>query len=516
MPINPIIMLSEYYQPDSIMRRHIIEKFSADKSPSYIEFGLRSLLGFKPTVSRQSVFDEDLLKLNRTKNYRLSGVIALVLSLPISVVLSIMVILNCSIKSLSNRKKFFFNILRSKYRGVTLGDCVGGVFLRSGDSEGRLNANISFFKILHRIYLLAIFLDLFLVFSRLNKLRPGYFYICELNAGSEACRRILLKHNFVELRYNYEVGKFKQIQEKLEACEIIKSEFNAETQSPFDPIKTKEKIRSLVFRETSYHLLVDCDVDKDLKLSISDVDDVKSVFGRKVAIIFLHQVSDAAYVFGLDCFVDLDDWLFQSIKILNACNIAVIVKLHPAFFSETMTYPIDIRYLDFLNRTFDVDLERIEQGKIHKSNKLNAMFVQHKTPLLELSRSFPDFLCVTHHGTVATEAAYLGHVVAVNDASPYRNNHKFVNIYSSLDEYSCLVKSWANGTLKQDPEAETSLLRYVHNRQNIVDHERWMETFRNSLGFSFAKEKAFITHLEGVQRNSAEYLAIHKFFDKIF
>jgi hypothetical protein len=158
----------------------------------------------------------------------------------------------------------------------------------------------------------------------------------------------------------------------------------------------------------------------------------------------------------------------------------------------------------------------MSEGTIYKSNYPNVMFVHHKTPLLEISRSFPEFLCLTHHGTVATEAAYLEHFVLVSDASPYCDEDKFVNIYSSLEEYSCLIESWVKGRLTKDSQAKSSLLQYLHNRQGTVGHERWMENLREAFGFSWFYEREFLRHIRNIDRESEDYSKIHKIVSAIF
>jgi hypothetical protein len=336
-----------------------------------------------------------------------------------------------------------------------------------------------------------------------------------MSYADEMKRRVLLNKDCIELRLEFSTGGVQPIMERTNGTETLIRIFNTPPKENFDIKSADTQMHDFVFRNTAYLQLPDCDVDKSLQLSSSDYQREFISSNSKVAVIFLHQISDAAYLFGVDCFDDLHEWLMKSIEILLDENIGVLIKIHPAYFSKSMTYPIDLKYAEHLESHFGVDFGTMSKNGLHPSLLTNVAFIHHEIPAFELSRSFPGFLCITHHGTVAPEMAYLGHVSLVSTASPYLDSATFLKRYSSIEEYTQYVKSWSLGALRLDAGAKESLLRYMSCRNNVDLQEKKLENIRNLFGFTMETNNQFLGYMLNMTRCSEGYkrLVAHLRFD---
>lgn len=504
-----MFLIGAEYFPHFLYMRPIIEKYSINGELDFHRFEMNALLGRNKGRKVESVFDDDLNVLDKSRQYKLIALFSYSLSVPMSLCATLYLFIICFLKKITSNNSFFYNFLRVSLHGIVIGDCICGIFLRFYSPHGKIVFNYHMVKVArqvcHQFYAANLFLILINFF---NKKEKGHFMSQELTYLDELKRRILLKKGYIELRLNYTSGKFEPYIKNTNFNSIATEEFNAISNNNFDYDMAEKSINKFVFRENKYLQLADCDVSKDVRLQLNDLKNISFSPNKKIAVIFLHQVSDAAYLFGVDCFDDLDQWLFETIKILSVYNFLVIIKIHPAYFSKKLTYPIDNKYAQYLEGIFDVKFNLMSQNGIHKSSFENVVFVHHSVPASELSRCFPDFLCITHHGTVACEAAYLGHTVMVSNASPYINSHKFVNIYQSTFEYRLLVESWISGGLRQNEYSKETLLKYFFNRTNPCDMELKLEQFREFLGYSRESDNEFLNYLKGVSRSSAEYIRI--------
>jgi len=226
------------------------------------------------------------------------------------------------------------------------------------------------------------------------------------------------------------------------------------------------------------------DVDVNVKLDISDLNGWDD---QKVAVIYMHAVSDAQYFYGVDCFTDLHGWLIESLRLLEQLGINVCIKMHPSYFSAMHNYPVDKEYLKILEKIFGISINKITSSKPMIANRPKVCFLHHSVSLLELCRVFPGFLCLTHHGTVATEAAYLGHAVICSSASPYiKNRDNFVWIYDSLDEYNGFIRKWISEGGMNSQAQLTSLLIYIHINHYLIKPENIALVLANTIGLNMS------------------------------
>lgn len=339
-----------------------------------------------------------------------------------------------------------------------VGDCFLSDYLRSHRSSGYMKISALFF--------LKMFLFYYRIYSfgfKVNNIEKykydgDYFFCNETTYIAEAKRRVLIRYGYKEIRFESLSGKIEilpplygyEIRNRKDKIETIYESFTWN-----DLEKARNKIKNLVFRDETYRYMLNGDVDKDCKINFVD----SYLPKEKTVVIYMHAVSDAQFIYGKDCFIDLHDWLVKVIEIASRLNIPVCVKLHPSFYNEDHNYISDRKYLKYLSELFEVDLFSVNKNDVVKTNKHDLAFIGYAVPITKVSEEFDDFLCVTHHGSVACEAAYLGHKVIVSNSSPYNQNDKFVNGYSSLGELEELMRKYFEGGL---PEInEESLLKYI-------------------------------------------------------
>ena len=72
------------------------------------------------------------------------------------------------------------------------------------------------------------------------------------------------------------------------------------------------------------------------------------------------------------------------------------------------------------------------------------IFVSEKLSVKELSKTFPYFLCITQHGSVAAECAHLGHLSLVANNSQFSKEDEFVQILKSAKELQSKIDYWVD------------------------------------------------------------------------
>jgi hypothetical protein len=319
-----------------------------------------------------------------------------------------------------------------------IGDCICSYILKRQGSQGYIHKSL-----IQYIYIFKFLIRYTLYIGIIDDIQKKYvkklFYSVETSYLDEAVRRYLIKRDFTEIGYDYYIGRTVQYP-RLLGYEIRKGEYQRKilisNNVVLDVDQAKTKLKSLVNREIQYHYMAGMDVDVDIKLNIEKI-------SENNAVIYLHAVSDAQYFFGPDCFIDLHDWLMKSIELLIKNDFRVFIKLHPSYFSKYHNYPVDKEYLAYLESIFDINLPNILVNKPAKTNIKNVQFISHRVSIVELKEKIPNHLCITHHGTVATEAAYLGLPVIVSSSSPYLENiDSFVDIYRSLNQYESFIMKY--------------------------------------------------------------------------
>jgi len=155
-------------------------------------------------------------------------------------------------------------------------------------------------------------------------------------------------------------------------------------------------------------------------------------------VVYAHSFTDAQLWFGLDGFENSYDWLDYTLTNLKNKNKKVIIKTHPNYFNTSL--PKELTYWD--KRIFDLLYSKF-------NNYSGFYFIRYPLKNCELVKSLSKkTICITHHGSVSIELAFLGFKTISSRATFYSDKFKISNFWKNKKEYSkCLSKDWIN--LKQ-------------------------------------------------------------------
>jgi len=429
----------------------------------YINFNWRNYLTLCKKRKNNQFFNDRYINGNISSRYLL----CFFLALPIVIFLSLVTLIKFMlILVVQDRKSdaFFSKFMDFSLRGVKIGDCILNTYLRQNNCDGYLKIDMALIKVVILTILQSSLAYSFLLLINRKSLTAKKFICNEVTYTPEIYRRILVNFGFTEIRYEPFLKEIvhlppmygDEIRHRKDLYFSIKESLTIEHRK-----LGEAKIGSLVSREETYYYMSKSDVNLDLKVDFSKVNDKYE--NKRKSVIFMHAVSDAQYVFGTDCFIDLHDWLMTSIKLLNDSDILPIIKLHPSFFSEQHDYPVDKKYLHFISTLAGVDLFSLPDNKPVFSSKLGAYFLSDKVSLVELSNGLPDFLCISHHGSIVCEAAFLNHVSICSYRSPYYiEENTFVELYKTVEQYHSLITAWLDGDIVQTGERKNKLFDYMY------------------------------------------------------
>jgi len=364
------------YLPDEVVRYHIFQKFlKNDKKKRYVTLKFKdSLIPNKLSLLKEkSLFRNRLYAMKNCNRYLL----IYLLSMLLGAAFAFFHVGRKTLASLNFKSDqvFFNEFLKDKLMGVQIGDCILSWVLRIDGSKGYLVRDIHFYNILARFiyyfYTQAFFAKCLATLYTGNK----YFYAHETTYLDEAIRRVLLRYGFREIRYDFFQHKVI-VMPVLKGYEIRKGAYErlCLDEQNFDLEKAENKLRRLVYREETYSYMQGADVNKNINLDISILGNLNN---QKVAVIYLHAVSDAQYLYGVDCFIDLHDWLIETLKILDKLNVYVCIKMHPSYYSLMHNYPVDKKYLLVLESIFGVLLDKINVEKPTLTNKKNVCLLHY-------------------------------------------------------------------------------------------------------------------------------------------
>jgi hypothetical protein len=203
------------------------------------------------------------------------------------------------------------------------------------------------------------------------------------------------------------------------------------------------------------------------------------------AVLYLHLVTDAQHAWGPDCFNDLHHWLRISIKLLLQNGFRVFLKLHPLCVNPRL--PGDAKYRNYLERWLGSSWDELAFGEILPSKHSGIFLVDYRVPVAAMRDLVGDFLCITHHGVIATEAIALRIPVAMSCAGPYRHFPPFAFTYESVGQYENFLKRYVKGELKVTLDMENNLYFYLASTR--TDYNRWLwATFGELSGKPFFED----------------------------
>lgn len=367
------------------------------------------------------------------------------------------------LQSRGGRRKFYEALLRAEYKGVPVGDCIYNSYLRFCHDTVRVDYAYlkTFFQVFKNLTLWDKVLKNF-SHAALQKI----FLIPEPVYHDESLRRLLLRRGFTEIRQNPATGRLIMLKKQPWGPRIMFDSFLSRNIQRKRLPKVEKELAALVNREETYEGMnrKGGDINPNVKLRSGPE------FSAAAAI-FLHAISDAQYIYGVSCFLDLHDWLMSTIQICRTQKIPLIIKCHPSLFNPDLNYPVDQIYLRRLKNIFGVNPGKMATDEISATKVPEVYFVHHTCPPQSLTSRIPRVLFLTHHGSIATEAAFLGQSVICSRTGPYPANVRFVHQYSTMEEYEHLVQKWKNGNLELSKAARRDLVRWAAKRRFNKDYK---------------------------------------------
>jgi hypothetical protein len=367
------------------------------------------------------------------------------------------------LQSQGRRRKFYEGLLKAEYQGVPVGDCIFNSYLRFFHDTVRVDYAYlrTFFQVFKN---LALWDKVLSEFSHptLKKI----FLIPEPVYHDESLRRFLLRRGFTEIRQDPATGRLTMLKNLPWGPRIMFDSFLSRQIKKSRLPKVEKELAALVSREKIYEGMNVNGGDINLNVKLQHGPNLSAA-----AVIFLHAISDAQYIYGISCFLDLHDWLMTTIQISRKQAIPLIVKCHPSFFNPNLIFPVDQMYLARLRKLFGIKPEKIPINEISATKVPGVYFVHHTCPPQSLTSKIPRVLFLTHHGSIATEAAFLGQNVICSKAGPYPAKVRFVRQYSTISEYEYLVQQWKNEKLQVPKAARRDLVWWAAKRRFNKDYK---------------------------------------------
>jgi len=353
-------------------------------------------------------------------------------------------------------EQFISYLLHQRLEGVVVGDCILSAYQRNLQTKIIISKNIELF-----LFIMISCLKILTNFRQTRKNTETqsdtrYLIYCfETTGTEEAIRRFCIRRGAAELRYSGHHKGFR-LYSGYDGIALKKNEnLNLLARIELkksDLEKAKTRLCSFVERTSQYDYLKSVDVDMKVRLDFDEVSPKSSV------VLFLATVSDAQYLYGVGPFPTLDLFHEAMIKFFLSKNYYVIVKPHPAMLKNKDYAAKDRKYYEILLNRWKVNIENTHLMRSRVNNKL--LFVSERLSVKELSRTFSEFLCITQHGSVAAECAYLGHLSLVAENSQFSTADKFVEILQNFSQLSLKLDRWKNFEAFSDLE-EASIYEYI-------------------------------------------------------
>jgi hypothetical protein len=411
----------------------------------------------------------------------------------------------------TSRVAFFERMKHQALQDIPIGAPVLSDYLRNEQhSHGYLRIDRGFLETLYLCHLYAHYwlrvcpdLD----FSTL------LFSLPETTYRYEIVRRVLLRRGAAELfsdRWND--GDLRISASHREGIDTMLCSPRRHTLSVEESREVREALRRRLDGLATYvHL--GFDVDATLKPFFSRTADQEQALQKPQALVFMHGVSDAQHFYGPDCFVDLDHWLHTSLALLLAKGFSVYLKSHPSLHTQAGV-SIELRYKRYVEKRLKVSWDDLAPGEIRKTAIDDVYIVDGKLGLQVLHAFLGLLLCVTHHGTIATEAIALRIPVVCSVANPFQRFPAFASTYTSFAEYAELLTMYIDGHLEVTEVELRNLYLYVYENQR--DYWLWSyEEYTRWSGRNFLREpSAFVDFLLSVNSwsDQTQYEQVRKVF----
>ena len=357
-------------------------------------------------------------------------------------------------------------IKRSTLNKVYVGDALLSSVMRSRYSRAILEDSLRFHSILtvYTAYLIAIWIGIILLSGICKWIGAvKYHWITDAIYINNAFIRVLTNKKSIEVRYTRGKYKFHHDYKSGRYLELEHHyvDFNKEVNYDKESYsKAKDLISGIIDKTVDASLLTNEAFSKRNKFYV--VEGLKGTT-RRAVVLFMHRFADAQYAFGIDEFLDINEWQNETIDICLQCGLDVYIRPHPEMLVKTkFCYPSELKYIDKLSHDYSIDLSDLNNEAIVKTNKKNVSFVSPFIDLKEMQKILGMYLCITHHGSIAVESAFLGHKVIASTASPFDNRiDSFIDFYYTKGEYKELIISWGQESENKEYRRLTPVLDYI-------------------------------------------------------
>ena len=377
--------------------------------------------------------------------------------------------------------KLLNQIIKFKYKKITIGDNVYSSFLRN-HPEGIFLKNI---------------LSLFFLF-----IRGGLIY----ETINEEFKKDIKNKKFIlylshSIYLNGIIEKYFSDQKNL----IIRSLFfphifsiykNNSQKIIHDSFKANKIVAPLKYIEIKSDQdclsFIDQRINDPSKLTYiknwDDIDeDLSNTFSKSKynIILCLHSFTDNQLWYGKeDELVSTYDWSIFTIDYLihlkrfYKYDFDFFLKPHPTWSDNYEANSINIIdkeiYLKVLKKYQNIDLKKL--NPFIKIKDINKIINKEKT------------LFISHHGTIIPEAAFLGFKSLSSINSPWSDKYEFSTIYKNKNDYKNLIKDFIKGNLIIPPNYINSLSDFIkeyyfqHGFLNEKHFNNFVKKLKNNYG----------------------------------
>ena len=344
-------------------------------------------------------------------------------------------------------KIFVFFFKEMNIRKIYVGDALISSVLRSRFSAAAAEPSFRFVLTLafYVTFLFIIFYFTKLLIEIQNFIGGKiYHWITDALYLNEAFRRLLSSKKSIEVRFGRNKYEFHHDYKSCLDLELMNNYINPDKAVCYEELSysaAESLLNDIIDRKIETSLLTNGAFSKNI---VSNYINVNKNSNNKSVVLFMHRFADAQFGFGVDDFLDLNEWQNETIKLCVDLGLNVYIRPHPEMLvSEESGYPSEARYLDQLSNKYAVDFDRLNSVFFLKTNAENIYFLSPFINLKEIKDSLGMYLSLTHHGSIAVETAFLGHNVIASEAGPYVIDvDTFIDFYSSKEKYAELIRQW--------------------------------------------------------------------------
>jgi hypothetical protein len=150
-------------------------------------------------------------------------------------------------------------------------------------------------------------------------------------------------------------------------------------------------------------------------------------------VVYVHSFTDAQLWFGLDDFENTYDWLNYTLTNLKKKNKKVIIKAHPNYYNTSLPKSLT----DWDKKIFDLIYSKFK-------NYDGFYFLKYPVKNYDFIKNLnKKIICITHHGSVLMELAFLEFKTISSSANFFSEKFKISNFWKNKKDYAELLnKNW--------------------------------------------------------------------------